>query len=210
MSESNGDDQGQPRLLPQVRRKRGESDRSAVARTVLHPATNAAHTAQVFSPVMAPMELDLPSLVDELADQCSAVSRGDMTRPEALLYSQAQSLDAIFHSLVGKASSNLSYNPEKAERLMRLAFKAQAQSRTTVETLANLKNPRPVAYVTQANIGQNVQVNNGVAREISSEPSRLQEQAHERLDTGTACEGSAVDSHLEALGAVHGTKDDRG
>ena len=67
MSESNGDDQGQPRQLPQVRRKRGESDHTAVARTVLHPATNAARTAQVFSPVMAPMELDLPSLVDELA-----------------------------------------------------------------------------------------------------------------------------------------------
>jgi len=210
MSARDQDDKHQPRLLPQVRRKRGESDHAAVARTVLHPATNAAGTAWVFSPVMAPMALDLPSLVDELADQCAAVSRGDMTRPEALLYSQAQSLDAIFHSLVGKASSKLSYNPEKAERLMRLAFKAQAQSRTTVEALADMKNPRPVAYVTQANIGQNVQVNNGVAREISSEPSRLQEQAHERLDTGATCAGGAVDPHLEAVGSKHRPEDTRG
>ena len=207
MRESKRDDHNQPRQLPQVRRKRGESDHAAVARTVLHPATNAARTAQVFSPVMAPMELDLPSLVDELADQCSAVSGGDMARPEALLYSQAQSLDAIFHSLVGKASSNLTYNPEKAERLMRLAFKAQALSRTNVEALANMKNPRPVAYVTQANIGQNVQVNNGVAREISSQRSRLQEQTNERLDAGAACTGSAVDPHLEAVGAINRTKD---
>ena len=46
---------------------------------------------------------------------------------------------------------------------MRLALKAQSQCRATIEALTNIKNPRPVAYVRQANIGQAVQVNNGGA-----------------------------------------------
>lgn len=35
---------------------------------------------------------------------------------------------------------------------LRLALKAQAQCRATLQTLAEIKNPRPVAFVKQANI----------------------------------------------------------
>jgi hypothetical protein len=45
---------------------------------------------------------------------------------------------------------------------MRLALKAQSQSRATVETLAAIKNP-PVVYARQANFAAgHQQVNNGV------------------------------------------------
>jgi hypothetical protein len=46
---------------------------------------------------------------------------------------------------------------------MRLAFKAQAQSRNTVEALAMLKHPQP--FISQTNIGQvgHNQVNNSYA-----------------------------------------------
>ena len=48
-----------------------------------------------------------------------------------------------------------------AEIYLRLALKAQAQCRTTVETLVEMKNPRPVAFVSQANISNGPQqVNN--------------------------------------------------
>lgn len=44
-----------------------------------------------------------------------------------------------------------------------MALKAQAQCRATLEALAEIKNPRPVAFVKQANIsGEHQQVNNGV------------------------------------------------
>ena len=49
------------------------------------------------------------------------------------------------------------------ETYLRLALKAQNQSRMTLETLATLKNP-PVVFAKQANINQgngNQQVNNG-------------------------------------------------
>ena len=48
------------------------------------------------------------------------------------------------------------------ESYLRLALKAQAQSRATVEALAEMKNPHPVSFVKQANIAHgNQQVNNG-------------------------------------------------
>lgn len=39
-------------------------------------------------------------------------------------------------------------------------MKAQGQCSATLETFADIKNPRPVAFVKQANIAQNQQVNN--------------------------------------------------
>ena len=42
-------------------------------------------------------------------------------------------------------------------------YKRQAQCRATLEALAEIKNPRPVAFVKQANIsGGHQQVNNGM------------------------------------------------
>ena len=50
---------------------------------------------------------------------------------------------------------------QAAETYVRLALKAQAQCRATLETLATIKNP-PVVYARQANIAAGrQQVNNG-------------------------------------------------
>src|SRR6267154_1966063 len=106
---------------------------------------------------------------------------------------------------------------------MRLALKAQSQCRTTIETLAEIKNPRPVAFVKQANIADNQQINTGPqqsnelidqyaqahtgAREIKNRPNELLEAQHgKRLDTGTAGEPGSIDSHLAALGAINRTE----
>jgi hypothetical protein len=48
------------------------------------------------------------------------------------------------------------------DTFLRLAFKAQSQSRATLETLAFTQNPRSVEFVRQANIANGPQqVNNG-------------------------------------------------
>lgn len=102
------------------------------------------------------------------------------------------------------------------ETYLRLALKAQSQCRTTLETLAVIKNPAPVAFVRQANIGHAVQVNNAAApgsegsraREIESEQSKLLEAQHgERLDTGTAGTASGADPAMATVGAIHRPKD---
>jgi len=74
---------------------------------------------------------------------------------------QMHTLDALFNRLTRQALGCEAVDPFNA--LMRMALKAQAQCARTAEIISNMKNPRPVAFVAQANVGQNVQVNNGNA-----------------------------------------------
>jgi hypothetical protein len=100
---------------------------------------------------------------------------------------------------------------------MRLALKAQGQARATVEALAEIKNPRPVAFVKQANVGTNVQVNNGpigpyagarVRENDADAPSGLLEASDgDRLDTRAQGAAGRGDPALEAVDAQHRPED---
>jgi hypothetical protein len=84
---------------------------------------------------------------------------------------------------------------------MKLAMRAQSQCRSTWEAIAEIKNPRQVAFVRPANMGQNVQVNNCAdssrAREIESTPHKLLEANDGlRLDTRTASAASEANQEL--------------
>ena len=91
---------------------------------------------------------------------------------------------------------------------MRLALKAQAQCRATIETLAALKNP-PIVIARQANISNGPQqVNNGPAvpraDDSSNQPNELLETDHgKRLDTGAAATPVASDPAMVAVEASH-------
>ena len=100
---------------------------------------------------------------------------------------------------------------------MRLALKAQAQSRATLETLANVRNG-PVIYARQANVaaGAPMQVNNGLpagagARQIEMPPNQLLEPpSRDRMDTRTKSGAGAGDPPMETVGAKHRAKNARG
>lgn len=77
---------------------------------------------------------------------------------ERMLLSQAIALNQIFTALANK-SSRQEYM-KNLETYMRLALKAQSQSRATLETLANIKQPPHVVIAKQANLANNQQVNN--------------------------------------------------
>lgn len=172
--------------------------------TALRPSVRAAVTTQAFSRQFG--ELDINALVGELTAQAKTATDGDLQRPEAMLIAQAHTLEAMFHELARRAALNMGEYLGAAETYMRLALKAQSQCRATIEALANLKNPRPVAYVQQANIGQAVQVNNQRAPEkLGNAPNELFEAQHaiERVDSGTAIPAGLTNSQVEAMGAVH-------
>lgn len=103
----------------------------------------------------------LNSLRGELQRQCDAASGGELNREEAMLVVQAHTLDTFFHTLARCAASNMGEYLGACETYLRLALKAQSQCRATIETLATIKNPAPVAFVRQANVAGDV--NNGIA-----------------------------------------------
>ena len=106
-------------------------------------------------------DLSLMDLTRELRDQGDAVNRGDFTVSERMLNGQAVALNAMFAELARRAALNMGEHLPAAETFMRLALKAQAQCRATIETLAAMKNP-PVVFARQANISNGPQqVNNG-------------------------------------------------
>jgi hypothetical protein len=128
--------------------------------------------------------------MEALSEAVSSVKAGDLSGPEAILVSQAHSLSAIFTELARRSALNMGEYIEASEKYMRLALKAQAQCRATIETIATLKNP-PMVFARQANISAGPQqVNNGLAprAEVSSNrPNELLEQSHEpRLDPGAS------------------------
>jgi len=155
--------------------------------------------------------LDLGGLVSELRSQCEQVNRGDLKRPEAILLTQAFTLDAMFNDIARRAALH-NGQIEPFERLLRLAFKAQTQCRSTLETLANIKNP-PLVLARQANISNGPQqVNNGVAvtpaREIQNEQNKLLETDDGKwLDPRATCAPSRVDQAMAPVGRINRTED---
>lgn len=132
---------------------------------------------------------DVVELTGELIRQTRAIQGGSLDRPADILAAQAHSLDGLFNTLARIAVQP--GNGANAERLLRLAFRAQAQCARTVEVLANLKNP-PVVYAQQANISQgHQQVNNGIPA-----------QAREKVVTEGGG-GGAENGHNQLLGGTH-------
>jgi hypothetical protein len=65
-----------------------------------------------------------------------------MSGPEATLATQAVALNAIFTEMARRSGLNMGEYVSASESYMKLALKAQAQCRATIETLAAIKNPR--------------------------------------------------------------------
>jgi hypothetical protein len=206
--------QEDPKVL-RIPQQHSETLADAFAHASLRPTVQAAMTLMEYNKNVG--EISINTLVADLEKQCELASKGELVRAEALLMSQAQTLDALFNNLARRAALNIGEYMNAAEIYLRLALKAQGQCRATLETLAVIKNPQPVAFVRQANIAHGPQqVNNGPAQ--VGEPSRaretgiqqnklLEEQNGERLDLKTAGAASEADSSLEAVGAVHRPKD---
>ena len=193
-----------------------EARSDALAHASLRPTVQAALTLMDYNKGFG--ELSINALVDDLGKQCERASGGDLKRAEAILTAQAHTLDALFHTLARRAALNMGEYMNAAETYLRIALKAQAQCRATLETLAAIKNPQPVAFVRQANIAHGPQqVNNAGTADASragksgNQPNEVLEHQHgERLDFGTAGAAGGADSPLETVGAIHRPKDASG
>ncbi len=101
-------------------------------------------------------DVDLTECFVKLHAAVDRVHRGDLRETEALLTAQAVALNSMFSSMAGRAATNAGEYLDATDRYMRLALKAQAQCRATLETLAKIKNP-PTLFAQQANIAHGPQ-----------------------------------------------------
>ncbi len=174
------------------------------ARAMSQPEVRAAAVIQEFQG----NSLNINSLVDELRQQVSEVQAGGLKRPEAMLIAQAHALDALFSNLARRShgNSNSGYL-DAAEKYLRLALKAQAQAVRTIEALNELKNPRTIAFVQQANIANGPQqVNNGEprAREKTIQSNELSGDSYDLLpNTRTQSLASRPNQEVEAVGEIY-------
>jgi len=182
-----------------------------MAQVHLHPITQSASTVKVYN---KSANLDLLALTGELAKQTEAVSGGDLKRSEAMLVGQAHVLDAIFNNLARRAINSEYLN--QFDVYLKLGLRAQSQCRSTWEAISAIQNP-PVSYQ-QTNIAALQQVNNTVPhdRQGTSNPRAgeneipqnklLEQEHHERLDTGTTGTTIEADTAMAALEGVNRTK----
>ena len=156
-------------------------------------------------------KLDTPELLNCLRATAAKVSDGDLAPVESMLLNQAVALQSLFARLLecGMKTDMLPHY----EAHMRLALRAQAQCRATLETLATVKNP-PVVFARQANIANGPQqVNNNEAVPVRARESELVQNKlletlpDERLEFGTAGAASGADSGLATVGAVNRPQD---
>jgi len=159
-------------------------------------------------------DLDVPALLEHLRAQAGAVNRNDLSQAEAMLMNQATALQSLFARLAERGMGCNDAVPFEIN--MRMALRAQAQCRATLETLANIKNP-PAVFARQANVTTGPQqINNGMGapsrpREDEFPPSKLLEAGDgERMDTGTASAAGRANQELEAVGAIHGAANSQG
>ena len=166
---------------------------------------------------VAPDPVELFVAMEKIADK--VVDGNNMEDIERMLVNQSLVLNAVFNQMLMLAGTATQLNHR--ELCLKSAFRAQAQSRCTAETLSNIKNPRQVAFVRQANINHgNQQVNNNGqettttrTRESFSEsaPNELLEDNYgNHLDTGAQGAAIGADPQLATLGKIDRRDNTRG
>ena len=183
-----------------------------LAQLTLVPEINAASIAETYNVTGQP---DVWAIADDLNLRNDAIVRGDTKGIERMLASQAHALDAMFASLARRAKAQELLAPYEAH--MKFALRAQSQCRATLETLAAIKNPTPVAFVRQANIAHGPQqVNNGdtspIARaeQNANRPNELLESPHAKpqwMDATTPGAASGADTAMATVATIERAKD---
>jgi len=160
-------------------------------------------------------EFELEGALNGLKPLNDEVKKGDLKRLEILLADQAVSLNTIFTAFARRA-----WNADRIPQLeinMRMALKAQNQCRATIETLAQIKNPRHTVITKQANISNGPQQVNNTLNQISEQESKIPENSetnqnkllsHEQaetpyLDSRAALKASGDNPPMATVETVH-------
>lgn len=188
-------------LTQQIDRTKQIEERQKIVKLVkdvgnVGPDDSPAKLAQKAIAAIRCFPSDQPSVSVE--DACEAVKRGDMSLAEELLTSQALILNALFVQSVQVASRvvhSSEADPTFTDRHMKLALKAQDQSRKTLQTLADLKHPkRQTVFIKNQQNLLHLQQQQQHALEASNDAT---------VDIGGEGEATASDSTVATVEAIH-------
>lgn len=194
-----------------IKGKLGEPEREVFARATLSPVMKAAVTINKFKTTNADFEMS--DLIVVLDDQVTKTLEGaKLDEAQRMLAGQAHTLDAIFNSLAIHAVENIKNCHSDVELFMKLALRAQTQSRANLLALSEIRNPKLAHVVGQANISSGPQqINNHLgkvsAEEIENPPNELLEAGqHQRVDLGKKTESGEKNSRVETVDAIYRPK----
>lgn len=191
--------------------QKGQTEDRAMAEAALSPELQNASTAADYSLGLF-SDIRLQDCIETMQADIKAVNGGNLDKLEGMLTAQAGALNVMFNTFA-KRAIHADVMP-RLETYFRLALKAQAQCRATVEAIAEIKYPKSATFIRQANIAQQQQVNNdgtfpptsrAHAQEKNVTPTNeLLEVSHgKRLDVGATSAASRIDSGVAAVGKVY-------
>ena len=193
----------------------GRSVARRIAEVVLDGVTGNAVAAHHFANPNVADGLSLKDCVETLRSHADASERSATTSVERMLRAQAATLDVIFVEMAKRAAFNLDESLQTCESYLRMALRAQDQSRKTAETLATLRNPGSVVIAKAANITNGQQVNIGTVNPGGAHwqadsprysPNELLAVGDsERVDSGTEGTSGRTDTRVEAVDEVNRT-----
>ena len=151
---------------------------------------------------------DPGTILEGLHEQAKAIHQGDMRQVESMLMGQAVALQSMFADFALRAKK--AQTLEAVQCLAQLALRSQAGCRSTLQTLADVKNPRQVAFVKQTNIAQTQQVNNGTpppsrVENIQASPTELlveEPYGSKKMDARATATAGRTDTDLVAVDRV--------
>lgn len=128
-----------------VEAQKGETEAQTMARVVTGPYWRHGLVAKGIVDKSVGKLLGEPQLDDfgrAIKDKAELVSGGDLKLASDMLVAQAHSLDAIFAEFARRAALNMGDYLGATETYGRIALKAQANCRATLEALMKLHQPR--------------------------------------------------------------------
>jgi len=181
-----------------IERKNDQTELEATTMFFLKPSSLAANTIDSVSNSIAKDHIDFEHAKKLLEESFKKVKDNDLSGVEEILFTQSFALNVIFTSMVARVGRQEYIS--NIQTFMNLALKAQNQSRATLQTLIQLKQPSQTAFIKQANIAHgHQQVNNGNQLENKSNlQNELLEQADD-LDTRKKAKAESINPRLEAL-----------
>ena len=186
-----------------LKRITGQDDLKTSTEYFLSQSTIGASTTKSlnFNGGISNENISLEYAKEVLENSFKELQEGDLSILEEMLLSQAFALNMAFNSLSVRASRQP--DASTMQMLMNLCFKAQNQSRATIDSLVRLKQPNNTQFIKQANIAQGHQQVNNLTEKNLTPQNELLKGSYAELDTGTTRTPAGIDTALEALGTIN-------